>query len=366
MAQRRPKGMVFISYAHEDRKRVEPLIKALATRFNVWRDQEIELGDIWRQALMEKLDSARCVVVIWTTASVGRDFIWSEIERVKDRGIVVPVKLDRNARIPPGFDQMQHLDLTSWSGSGTKALQELFARIKRLLARPSRAQAYEPTLTSDTWELDRSLQATEDLQRLSEDIRTIGGILMQGAGPVEDLLSTLEEVHRTYASVGDAISRFVAPAVHRGPIDAKPYLAMERGQLETLIENNRGHCTRIVEYYARVGGLRDWLEPRLTVDKLKSLDETFGQLGTADGDLFDALAGIGGVLTGEASVIAGLVLAGQQKIARQRILDGRKKLLPLERGLSKAMRSVQRIESSLGFVPLENKREFKKASSKPQ
>jgi hypothetical protein len=274
------------------------------------------------------------------------------------------VKLDRNARIPPGFDQMQHLDLTSWTGSGTKALQELFARIKRLLARPTRARAYTSTLTSGTWALDRSRQATRELQRLSDDIRTIGGILVPGAGPVEDLLSTLEEVHRTYASVSEAISRFVAPAVQRGPIDVKPYLAMERGQLEILIQNNRGHCTRIFEYYARVGGLRDWLEPRLTANKLESLDKTFGQLSTADGDLFDALVGIGGVLTGEASVIAGLVLSGQQKIARQRILDGRKKLLPLERDLSKAMRSLQDIESSLGFVPCENKGESKKANRK--
>jgi hypothetical protein len=360
MAQRRPKGMVFLSYAHEDLDRVEPLMKVLAARFNVWWDRDIELGAIWRQALMEKLDSARCVVVVWTAASVGRDFIWSELDRVKDRGIVVPVKLDKNARIPPGFDQMQHLDLTSWTGRHSKVLQELFARIRRLLARTARARAYTPTLATGAWQLERSLQATEQLQRLSDDIRTIGGVLMPGTGPIEDLLSTLEEVHRTYTSVSDAISRFLAPAVRRGPIDVKPYLAMERGQLATMIENNRGHCTRIVEYYARVGGLRDWLEPRLTTDKLKLLDESFGQLGNADGDLFEALVGVGDLLTGEASAISGLLLAGQQKIARERILDGRKKLLPLEQGLSKAMSSLQRVESSLGFVPPTQRRKTTK------
>jgi hypothetical protein len=180
---------------------------------------------------------------------------------------------------------------------------------------------------------------------------------MPGAGPVEDLLSTLEEVHRTYYAVSEAISRFVAPAVRQRTIDVKPYLAMERGQLTSLIENNRGHCTRIVEYYARVGGLRDWLEPRLEPEKLKLLDETFGQLGTADGDLFAALVGVGDVLTGEASAIAGLVLAGQQEIARKRILDGRKKVLPLERSLSGAMSRLQRLETSLGFVPRVHKYE---------
>src|SRR5262245_55433684 len=97
---------------------------------------------------------------------------------------------------------------------------------------------------------------------------------------------------------------------------------MERGELTTLIDSNRGHCMWIVEYYARVGGLRDWLEPRLKPDTLKVLDEAFGQLGHADGDLFEHLVGIGDVLTGEASAVVGLLLAGQQRIARERILGG--------------------------------------------
>ena len=121
MPQLRPKRLVFISYAHADRARVEPLVKVLASRFNVWWDRGIELGEDWRRTLMDHLDSARCVVVVWTATSVDREFIWSEVERVKDRGIVIPVKLDRNARIPVGFDRMHHLDLSAWTGRATKA-----------------------------------------------------------------------------------------------------------------------------------------------------------------------------------------------------------------------------------------------------
>jgi TIR domain len=350
--------MVFVSYAHADRKRVEPLVKVLASHFNVWWDSGIELGQTWRRTLMDQLDSARCVVVVWTAASVEREFIWSEVERVKDRGILVPVKLDRNARIPLGFDQLQYLDLTSWTGRATKTLQGLVDRVGRLLARPFRERRIPSTLASDTWAVDNSLRATGELLRLSDEIRTIGGILIPGSGPVEDLLGTLEEVHQTYASVSAAISRFVAPAARKGRIDVKPYLAMERGALVTAIENNRGHCTRIVEYYARVGGLRDWLEPRLEPEKLKVLDETFGQLGTADGDLFAALARIGDVMTEEASAIVGLLLSGQQQFARKRVLEGRKKLLPLESSLSSAMAKLQQLESSLGYVSRAIKRKM--------
>lgn len=351
MVRRRQKGLVFISYAHTDRERVEPLVKVLAARFNVWWDRGIELGEIWRQTLMDHLDSARCVVVIWTATSVEREFIWSEVERVRDRGIVVPVKFDKNAKIPLGFDQMQHLNLTSWTGRTTKPLKTLLERISRLLARPSRERRNATTLANDSWVVNDSLRATGELLRLSDEIRSIGGVLIPGTGPVKDLLGTLEEVHRTYTSVIEAISRFVAPAARGRQINSKPYLDMERGALITTIDSKRGHCARIVEYYIRAGGLRDWLEPRLASEKLKMVDEAFRQLGTADGDLFAALARIGDVMTEEASAIVGLLLADQQKVARKRILEGRKKLLPLERSLASAMRKLQRIESSLGYVP---------------
>jgi len=44
MPHRRPEGIVFVSYAHADRRRVAPLVKFLAARFTVWWDKEIELG----------------------------------------------------------------------------------------------------------------------------------------------------------------------------------------------------------------------------------------------------------------------------------------------------------------------------------
>jgi len=52
-----------------------------------------------------------------------------------EEGIDGPAQAERH-----GVPQMQHLDLTSWTGRRTKVLQELFARIKRLLARTARAR----------------------------------------------------------------------------------------------------------------------------------------------------------------------------------------------------------------------------------
>jgi len=350
MAARKPPGMVFVSYAHSDLARLMPLLKLLEKDFNVWWDRDLEIGQTWRQVLMQKLDTARCVVVFWTIDSVHRDFVWSEVDRVKRRGIVIPVKFDKKATIPLGFDQMQHTDLTRWDGRSAAALKKLFAGIRALLARPPPPPG-TTTIASDTWMLTNSTQATERLERLTGEIATLAGVFVSGSGPVVDLHDALGEIHKTYASITKAIGRFLAPVAKRGAIDSKPYLAMERGTLRTYIEENRGHCTRILEYYGRVGGIRDWLETRTETSLLKSADEVFGQLATADGDMFDSLVRVGDLLTGEAGEIAGLLISGQQDLARARLLEARTKLLPLEHGLSQAAATLQRAESTLGYVP---------------
>jgi hypothetical protein len=72
--------------------------------------------------------------------------------------------------------------------------------------------------------------------------------------------------------------------------------------------------------------------------------------------MFAQLSRIGDVLTEEASEIVGLILSGQQKIVHNRILDGRQKLLPLQKDLRAAMTRLQEIESSLGYVSVRGRK----------
>jgi len=65
---------VFVSYKAEDRARVRPLVAALeAEGFSVWWDTHIGGGDHWREDIQEHLDAAKCVIVVWTKRSVGRE-----------------------------------------------------------------------------------------------------------------------------------------------------------------------------------------------------------------------------------------------------------------------------------------------------
>ena len=55
---------VFISYANEDRARVQPLAEALGRAgFSVWWVHKIVAGQEFDRVIEQALDAARCVVV---------------------------------------------------------------------------------------------------------------------------------------------------------------------------------------------------------------------------------------------------------------------------------------------------------------
>ncbi|HEY2660623.1 MAG TPA: TIR domain-containing protein [Caulobacteraceae bacterium] len=114
---------VFISYKHEDRARVKPLVDALAAAgLSVWWDVGIEGGAIWRQSIQTALDSAKCVIVIWSRLSVGPsgEFVHDEASLAKRRGVYLPVTIDDV--VPPlGFGQVQVLPLWAWKAKRGEA-----------------------------------------------------------------------------------------------------------------------------------------------------------------------------------------------------------------------------------------------------
>jgi serine/threonine-protein kinase len=110
---------IFVSYKAEDRRRVRPLVDALeAEGLSVWWDAEIGGGAAWRQSIEAELDSARCVIVIWSKRSTGPAgaFVHDEASRAMERHVYLPVKID-NVRPPLGFGERQALPLSRWQGN---------------------------------------------------------------------------------------------------------------------------------------------------------------------------------------------------------------------------------------------------------
>ncbi len=110
---------VFVSYKAEDRRRIKPLVEALqAEGLSVWWDEHLGAGDAWRETIERQLDSARCVLVVWSKRSVAPEgrFVRDEATRAQRRGVYVPVLID-TVEPPLGFGESQAVSLRGWRGS---------------------------------------------------------------------------------------------------------------------------------------------------------------------------------------------------------------------------------------------------------
>lgn len=112
--KKRPK--VFLSYASASRDRAGLLANAIqADGFEVWWDHAVMPGDDYRQKTESALAEADLVVVCWTPAACGSDWVLSEADDARLRDILVPVRLGE-CQIPKPFDRIFTSDLTKWIG----------------------------------------------------------------------------------------------------------------------------------------------------------------------------------------------------------------------------------------------------------
>ncbi len=107
---------VFISYANEDRDRAGTMADSLAdSGWSVWWDRSIIIGAAFDQAIELELDSAKCVVVLWSKFSVESEWVKNEAAAAASRGVLIPAMIDK-VKIPLEFRRRQTADLTRWHG----------------------------------------------------------------------------------------------------------------------------------------------------------------------------------------------------------------------------------------------------------
>jgi len=80
-----------------------------AAGYSVWWDVDLVGGAAFRTQIIEKLNAARAVIVIWTLASVQSEFVLDEADHAKQQDKLIPVRvpeLDPRG-IPLGHRQAQ-------------------------------------------------------------------------------------------------------------------------------------------------------------------------------------------------------------------------------------------------------------------
>ncbi|MEP4146085.1 MAG: TIR domain-containing protein [Halioglobus sp.] len=98
---------IFLSYASEDRNIARVFVDALQKEgFTVWWDRAIQPGSSFERVIDQAIASTRCVVVLWSESSVLSDWVSNEALEGLERGILVPVLIQR-VRIPVAFRGIQ-------------------------------------------------------------------------------------------------------------------------------------------------------------------------------------------------------------------------------------------------------------------
>ncbi|MFO1153984.1 MAG: toll/interleukin-1 receptor domain-containing protein [Rhodospirillales bacterium] len=126
---------VFLSYAREDRATAERLARTLERHGrSVWWDRHVPAGKRFDEVIGENLASARCVVVLWSTAANASEWVGEEAEEARERGLLIPAMIEP-VDPPLGFRRIQAADLVGWDGDDAHpGLQRLLVDIDAVLA----------------------------------------------------------------------------------------------------------------------------------------------------------------------------------------------------------------------------------------
>lgn len=111
---------IFLSYSTQDRERLQPLFQALERQgWSVfWDHRTIDIGDHWNKKIGRAIRTSKCVVVVWSKASVDSEWVLEEANIGKQRNVFLPIQIDE-VDFPVGFTMRQAGNFIHWNGDVT-------------------------------------------------------------------------------------------------------------------------------------------------------------------------------------------------------------------------------------------------------
>jgi hypothetical protein len=131
---------IFLSYTHQDQQAAELVYEHLVEKGrSVFLDRRrLEAGRKWEADLLAELKVARCVLVLWSKASIESDWVRKEADSGYIRNRLVQALLEPVQPREP-FASLQAADLVGWNGDPAPGLATLADAIDRVLRLPAGA-----------------------------------------------------------------------------------------------------------------------------------------------------------------------------------------------------------------------------------
>ena len=136
---------IFLSYKSEDCEKAQKIAEAIEKKgYTVWWDRIISPGLTFDEVIEEKLDEAKCVVVLWSEKSIKAKWVRTEASEGDKRGILVPVMIE--VVTPPlAFRRLQAAKLMDWDGTSLNHEFDLLIQsVGRILGRPATMDSHGP------------------------------------------------------------------------------------------------------------------------------------------------------------------------------------------------------------------------------
>ena len=175
---------IFISYARADKEKAELLANAFSQKgWSVWWDREIPPGKSFDEVVENALNSARCVIVLWSKDSGSSRWVKTEAAEGAARGILVPAVID-NAPIPLEFKRIEAADLSDWQGDiSHREFDQLLRTVAGMLdgTAPARVQQLPINTEVRSWRWWKTKAGV---------LAVTGGVIIAGIG----LIAVLRQI----------------------------------------------------------------------------------------------------------------------------------------------------------------------------
>ena len=137
---------IFLSYAREDEARASVVARVLGELgWSVFWDRRIIAGTSWDEVVERELEACRCVVVLWSAASIASRWVKTEARFALERSTLVPASLDPS-RPPLEFRFLESAQIHAWQGATDDSEFSVLAEGIARHVKPARRESIvEPT-----------------------------------------------------------------------------------------------------------------------------------------------------------------------------------------------------------------------------